>query len=292
MTADLPSDVSLIPNGVFDHEDYGSSYLVGDEELFLVDPGTSNSVSRILDWFEQNSISPSRLKGILLTHIHLDHAGATGHLVEKIPNLDVYVHGKGKRHLVDPTDLLQSVEEATGNRFSQYGTLKPVPEDRILTVNGRSTISFDSREVLAVSTPGHAPHHVVFQDKRTAALFTGDAAGLYLDGRLIPATPPPSFDLDKSLESLDKMAQLDPSVLLYSHYGPGRNPERELKAYGKLLRDWVSLIGEIRSSCGEEEEIFSRVIDRNRDWLGNGFTEEELIMNVRGALRYLSWKEN
>lgn len=291
MKDDLPSGITLIPNGVFGQDNYGATYLIEGDEPALVDPGTSYSVQRLLDWFKENSLSPSRLSSILLTHIHLDHAGATGHLVDELSDLDVYVHARGAPHLVDPSKLLASVKDATGNRYSEYGTLKPVPKDRIIPLGDRTSLNLGSREYLALPTPGHAPHHLVYQDRETGAVFTGDSAGLYLEEELIPTTTPPSFDLEKNLTSLKKIKELSPSVLLYSHFGPGTEPIKLVDEYGRVLQDWVELISNFTRSCNEKE-LVDKVLSKKRDWLGKGFTEDELVMNVKGVQRYLSWREN
>lgn len=292
MKVDLPSGITLIPNGVFGQDNYGATYLIEGEELALVDPGTSYSAPRLLDWFRENSFSPSRLSSVLLTHIHLDHAGATGDLVDELSEVNVYVHDRGAPHLVDPSDLLASVKDATGSRFSEYGTLKPIPENRIVSLGERSTLDIGSRELIALPTPGHAPHHLVYQDRETGAVFTGDSAGLYLGEELIPTTTPPSFDLEKSLDSLKKMKELSPSVLLYSHFGPGEEPGKLIDEYGRILQDWVELISKLNQNYEKEEDLVDEVLNRKKNWLGNGFTEEELAMNIRGVQRYLSWKGN
>jgi len=292
MEPDLPSGIDLIPNGVFGHESYGSAYLLEGDELTLVDPGTSLTVPRLLEWLRKSSYSLTGLNNILLTHIHLDHAGATGYLVDELSGLKVYVHARGAPHLVDPSKLLESVEEATGNRFSEYGTLKPVPEESIVPLDGKDDLKVGSRELIVLPTPGHAPHHLVYKDKTTGAVFTGDSAGLYLEGKLIPATPPPRFDLEKSLTSLDEIRQLDPSVLLYSHFGPGAEPDRLIEDYKIALREWVDLISDLFHRHEREENLIDEVLKRKRSWLDDGFTEEELVMNIKGVERYLSWKEN
>lgn len=290
MSDNIPSGITLIRNGVFNQENYGSSYLIEGEELTLVDPGTSESVPRLLNWFDAGSFSLSELSNILLTHIHLDHAGATGHLVDMLPNLKVYVHERGVSHLIDPSDLLSSVKEATGNRFPEYGTVKPIPEKSIVSLSDRSIFKLGSRSLIALPTPGHAPHHLIYQDCRSKAVFVGDSAGLNFEGKLIPATTPPSFDLKKSLKSLDKIKKLSPSVLLYSHFGAESEPIKLLTEYGRLLRDWVRLVSSISRSYQGEDKIVDELLKRKKSWLGNGFTEEELIMNLRGVRRYLSWK--
>lgn len=292
MKTDLPPGINLIPNGIFGHETYGSTYLLEGKELILVDPGTSDALPNILDWFDKQSIHLSHLSGVLLTHIHLDHAGAAGHLAEEVDDLKVYVHQKGAAHLVDPSDLLDSVREATGDRFSDYGTLKPISENRIVPVEKKTVLDLGSRKITALPTPGHAPHHLAFYDQESRSLFPGDGAGLHLKGRLIPATPPPSFDLDKSLTSLKRMKELKPDFLLYPHFGPGSNPEKLLNEYGSILQNWVEEIEALYDDSKGKKRVIDRLLEKKSAWIVDGFTEEELAMNVNGALRYISWKRS
>lgn len=292
MNDDLPKGISLIRNGLFDNADYGAAYIVGDNELALVDPGTSNSVPELLDWFDENSRSLASLKYLLLTHIHLDHAGAAGHLVEKLPDLQVYLHRKGASHLHDPSDLVASVRNATGDRFQVYGEVKSIPDDNLKPVDGEKTISIGQKEIVAFPTPGHAPHHVAYYDRETGGLFPGDSAGLYLGGRLIPSTPPPSFNLKKALNSLTRIKKFEPSTLLYPHFGPGKNPPELIDNYKRILTNWVNQVEELRSRSGEGEKLVEEIIEARKDWIRNGFSEGELKMNIRGVLEYLSWLED
>lgn len=291
-TTDLPEDISLIRNGVFGHGSYGSSYLIGEDHLVLLDPGTSRSVPRLLDWFEASPHSLEDLKALLLTHIHLDHCGAAGRLVEEVPDLKVYLHARGVRHLKDPSDLLASVKKATGDRFDQYGDLKPIPSNNLFPLEERESITAGGRELVAFPTPGHAPHHLAYYDEKSGALFTGDGAGLYLDGNLIPATPPPTFNLELSLKSLEKMESFDPSVLLYSHFGPGENPGELLAEYRGVLVDWVDQVKELHSRGLDTGGITDKAMGSNENLVQNGFSQGELEMNVKGVLQYLDWQED
>ncbi len=290
--SDFSEGITLIRNGVFDHEDYGSSYLIGEKNLALLDPGTSRSVPSLLNWFKSSPYTLSSLDYLLLTHVHLDHCGAAGRLVEEVPDLKVYLHERGFRHLEDPSDLLASVEEATGDRFDQYGDLKPVPSDNLFPIGERRTLELGGRELVALPTPGHAPHHLAYYDEKTGSLFTGDGAGLYLDGRLIPSTPPPTFNLELSLESLDKMKSFAPSRLLFSHFGPGENPSELLERYRDVLEGWVNEVDELHSSGLGKEEITDRTAESHEGWIRKGFSRGELGMNVQGVLEYLDWRED
>lgn len=292
MAIKLPEGISLIRNGVFGHDSYGSAYLFGEEELALVDPGTSKSVSSLLAWFENSEYSLSELDSIFLTHVHLDHCGGTGDLVERVPDATVYVHENGARHLKDPSDLLASVKRATGERFEQYGDLKPVPETNIFPIGEERQLEVAGRKIRALPTPGHAPHHISYYDKNSAGLFTGDSAGLYLDGKLIPATPPPTFNLEQCLESLDKMKELEPSVLLFAHFGVGETATSLLDGYRSVLRNWVNQVGNLYSKGLSPGEITDRVTEVRGEWFVDGFSPEELEMNVKGVVRYLDWRED
>jgi len=292
MATKLPDGVSLIRNGVFGQDRYGSAYLFGEEELALVDPGTSKSVSNLVAWFDNSEYSLSELDSILLTHVHLDHCGGTGHLVERVPDITIYVHESGARHLEDPSDLLASVKRATGERFEQYGDLKPVPETNIFPIGEERDLKVAGREIHALPTPGHAPHHISYFDRNSAGLFTGDSAGLYLNGQLIPATPPPTFNLEQCRESLNKMKELEPATLLFAHFGAGETATSLLDDYGSVLKNWVSQVDNLYSKGLSPSEITDRVTKARREWFVDGFSPEELEMNVKGVVRYLDWRED
>lgn len=267
---------------------YGAAYVLGRSEYAIVDPGTSHCVPAIIGWFESRSVPLSNLKYILLTHIHMDHAGSTGQLLSKFPRAEVIVHKKGAKHLVDPDRLVKSVERATRDRFAQYGEMIPSSEERVSPVSDKTSIFLAEREIIIFPTPGHAPHHICFLDSETQSLFTGDGAGLFLDETLVPSTPPPTFNLEQSIESLKKMMSYKPQLLLFPHFGPAKEPQKVLKRYRKLIREWVELVKQAVQKSGEEAAMEKIVRDKSH-WIDEKFTRGELEMNVRGTLRYLKW---
>ncbi|MFP4201595.1 MAG: MBL fold metallo-hydrolase [Candidatus Acetothermia bacterium] len=289
-TDGLPPGVSLLRNGVFGRQDYGSSYLLAG--VGLVDPGTSKSLPDLVNRLKEENRSLSDIEAVLLTHIHLDHCGAVGRLVEEVPDLKVYVHEKGAPHLAEPADLLESVKKATGKRFDQYGDLKPVPEENLYPIRGKQAIEVGRREIIALPTPGHAPHHLVYFDGESGGLFTGDAAGLYLKGSLFPATPPPSFNLEESLESLEKMEGLGPSKLLFSHFGPADAPTNLLDTYRDLLESWVRKVESLHSNGLGASGIAERISESREDRFASEIPFGELEMNVEGVLSYLAWRDD
>ncbi|NOX44965.1 MAG: MBL fold metallo-hydrolase [Caldiserica bacterium] len=274
---------------------YGGVYILrqGDAAA-LVETGTSLAAPLVLEGLEELGIARDAVELIFLTHIHLDHGGGAGELVRELPAARVVAHERGAGHLVDPTRLLSSVREAVGEKFPLYGTARPIPPERIEPVGGERTFRLGGLEVVAIPSPGHAPHHLCFFVPRTGELFTGDAAGLYLGGGLYPTTPPPSFDLERSLETLERLAAMGPKVLLYTHFGPGGGAGELLGRYGELLRWWTGKVASALESSGAGTAALEALLadpevlrcahrgDRDR---------AELRMNIRGVLGYLARRE-
>jgi glyoxylase-like metal-dependent hydrolase (beta-lactamase superfamily II) len=193
----------------------------------IVDPGPASSMAA-LDGIE--------VRALCLTHIHLDHAGATGMLVRKFPNLKVYVHERGAPHLIDPSKLLKSAGQLYGDDMARlWGDVVPVPEENITTLTGGETV-----EGLRVEyTPGHASHHVCYFDPDSGEAYTGDVAGVRTPPSdfVLPPTPPPDIDIEKWLASIDVVAGRGPSALCLTHAGRFEDVDRHLEACRERLRD-------------------------------------------------------
>ncbi len=197
----------------------------------IVDPGPSNTVDNVLAGIEGDEP-----RAVLLTHIHLDHAGATGTLVERFPGLPVYVHEVGAPHLVDPSRLLRSAGRLYGDDMDRlWGEVLPVPGANITTLTGGETV--EGMRVLA--TPGHAYHHVSYFDPDRGEVFVGDTGGV----RVPPSntvwlpTPPPDIEVDLWRESIAAITALGPERLMLTHYGSVEDPSRHLaEAEEELLR--------------------------------------------------------
>jgi len=179
----------------------------------IVDPGPTTSVETLLDGLEDEP------RGILLTHIHLDHAGATGVLCRKFPQIKVYVHERGARHMADPSKLLASAQRLYGEEMDRlWGEFAPVPEERIVALAGGERIEGG----FAVEyTPGHASHHVSYFDEATGEAFVGDVCGVRLPPHeyVVAPTPPPDIDVELWLRSLDVVAAHRPRRLCLTHFG-------------------------------------------------------------------------
>lgn len=187
-----------------------AAWLIGD---VLVDCGPAVSFERLCAGLGE--VQP---RVLLLTHIHLDHAGSVGHLVERWPELEVHVHPRGLRHLLDPSRLVDSARRIYGDELDRiWGVLRPVPERNLHEVADGSEID----GFAAAHTPGHASHHVAFFQPELGAAFTGDAAGVRLRGSdlVIPHAPPPDIDVEAWDRSLDAIAAWSPSALHLPHFG-------------------------------------------------------------------------
>lgn len=275
--------VLLVDVHHFGEPGLGGAYILTGEEAALVDSGTSLAKERILQALDEVGIAREKVRWILLTHVHLDHAGGAGVLLPELPEAKVVVHRRGARHLADPSRLLESTRTVVGERFKHYGVAVPVPLNRIYVPEDGEVLRFGRYEIQVVDAPGHAPHHLCFLWE--GALFTGDAAGLYLHGRLLPTTVPPSFDLEASLSTLDRLKALKPRKLLYAHFGPGE-PEL-LSQYQSLLRSWVETVGRYKDRpAAEAVEAVMAEVEREGFPVGPGVSGD-WAMSIRGVLEYL-----
>jgi len=253
----LPFDpeTHLADVGMFGQKDFGAVYLIDDERRAIIETGTSWDVDRILEAVRAFGLRPADVDALVVSHIHLDHAGGAGFLLESMPRARVYVHARGARHLADPTRLLASAREALGPEESrEFGTMRPIPEDRLLAVSDGATLDLGRHVLRFLDSPGHAPHELTILDERNGCVYTGDAAGLYFPGDeiLMPIAPAPAFDLEANLRTFERLLSLRPKALLFSHYGPHLRPleaiERQMAGYPA----WARVVRESLASAGEE----------------------------------------
>lgn len=182
---------------------------------YLVDPGPESSVRTLFD-----ALGDERPAGVLLTHIHLDHAGATGALVERWPDLPVWVHAKGARHVIDPSKLVASATRIYGDAMERlWGRIVPVPEGNVRVLDEGGSVEAPEGFEWAY-TPGHAVHHVTYFHPASAIAFTGDVGGVKVGaGPVLPPTPPPDIDVEAWLASIERLAAFKPRQLAVTHFG-------------------------------------------------------------------------
>ena len=226
-----------------------AAYVVDtDDGPALFDCGPTTTVSALKDGLTQHGLELTDVRHLLLSHIHLDHAGATGVLVREHPELQVHVSGIGAPHLVDPARLERSARRLYGDSFDTlWGELAPVPEANVHVV-GDGVLGLD-----CFPTPGHASHHVSYLD-RDGTLYAGDAAGVRIQpGRaVIPPTPPPEFDLETWQQTLEEVERRSPERLALVHFGVAEDVRRHLAELRLELYEWADVV---RGGAGAEEFV-------------------------------------
>ncbi len=220
-----------------------AGYLVQGSSPVLVETGSQTSVPVLLATLERMGIGAGDLAGVVVTHIHLDHAGGVGDVARAFPQASIYVHQKGARHLADPTKLVDSASRVYGPLLDTlYGRLEPTPPERLHVLADGDEIRVGADRVLtAIDSPGHAKHHVGLHDSVSGILFAGDAVGVRLPdaGVLRPSTPPPDFDLHQALHSLARFADRRPTGLALAHYGLLPDPDELLAEAAETLSQWA-----------------------------------------------------
>lgn len=241
-----------------EEEIVGSYLLAGNGELALIDPGPGSTLEALLDAIRMAGFDPQDLTHILPTHVHLDHAGATGSLVRRLPRAQVYVHSKGAPHLLDTTKLVASALRIYGDDMERlWGQIEPTPAENLHTLEGGDVLNVAGRRLEVYYAPGHAVHHVVFFDPQAREIFAGDVAGVRLQGidYVRPPTPPPDIDLEAWSGSIDMIKGLQPEVLYIGHFGAVRNIEAHLESLRERLFAWGEVVLKLMKEGKGEVEI-------------------------------------
>lgn len=233
---------------VIDVEHLGRPHVIGCWQVgeALVDPGPESSLQTLLD-----ALGEERPRALLLTHIHLDHAAATGALVRRWPDLDVYVHERGAPHLIDPSRLLASAERLYGEEMERlWGEIVPVPEQNVKPLAGGERVL----GMRVAYTPGHASHHVSYLHEESGAAFVGDIAGARVPGvdLVVPPTPPPDIDIEAWLDSIGAIEDWRPERLALTHFGAIEDPLPHLSLVKERLREEAELARELDEGAYEQ----------------------------------------
>ena len=227
----------------------------------IVDPGPASSLETLLDGL--GSTTP---RALLLTHIHLDHAGASGLLCRRFPDLQVYVHEVGAPHLVDPSKLVASASRLwPGEMDRLWGEVVPVPKSALHVLEGGERVNAGGRTFDVAYTPGHASHHVSYFDASSGVAFVGDTAGMSIDGGyVLPPTPPPDIDLEVWAKSIARIEAWSPTTLFVTHCGPVNAVRPHLQAFQENLATTATMVRDSLQEPGTDEERSGRFVERIR----------------------------
>jgi glyoxylase-like metal-dependent hydrolase (beta-lactamase superfamily II) len=265
----LGHEVFQIDTRMAGYEGITAGYLIRGDRPCLVETGTAPSAPVVRDALARLGVGAGDLATVVVTHIHLDHAGGAGDIAAMFPAARIVVHQRGARHLADPSRLMASARLVYGDALERFfGVLAPVPAERIVALEDTGTVDLGGgRRLDSYYSPGHAKHHVGLLDSQSGDLYVGDAAGVYMPdtGDLSPATPPPDFDLETALASLSKFAALQPTRLLFSHYGPADAVAQTLERSAEEIRVWVDQTRQARAAGLDLDHAVAMVRERTRD---------------------------
>ncbi|HEX9365060.1 MAG TPA: MBL fold metallo-hydrolase [Vicinamibacterales bacterium] len=271
-----------------------TAILHGSAGVALVDPGPSTTLQTLTRALEKKGIGFGDVRQLLITHIHLDHAGATGTIVEKHPHIEVFVHARGAPHLVDPSKLLASAGRLYAEDMDRFwGEVKPVPAKHLHVVEGGETLTIAGREIKVEYTPGHASHHVSFLDTASRVAFVGDTAGIRRGSGayVMPPTPPPDIDIEAWRASGEKILAWDPDTLFLTHFGPYHGARQHFQTMFENMDVWSRTVRRLLADSSVTDE------DRQKRFIEEVFLDlkrrvgepEAVDYTKAGGLNY-SWQ--
>ncbi|MHB8717318.1 MAG: MBL fold metallo-hydrolase [Candidatus Dormibacteria bacterium] len=282
-------------------EQMTAGFIVEGPQPALVETGSQSSVAAVTAALAAAGLGPDDLRWIIVTHIHLDHAGGVGDIAAAFPAATVVVHHRGARHLIDPSRLIDSASRVYGPLLDGlYGRMTPVAEDRLIAASDGFRVDIgNGRSLQMIDSPGHAKHHHAVLDDHTGTLLVGDAVGVQLPGLggLRPATPPPDFDLAQAVQSLHRFAEVKPERVVLTHYGPVDDATETLASAEEMLHQWVDVAERTVAASADAgiEAVAAALAEafaRAPDGLAPGMLEKFEVLNgvhsnAAGIVRYL-----
>jgi glyoxylase-like metal-dependent hydrolase (beta-lactamase superfamily II) len=290
------TDLYYVDTGTYETAGYGSVYLLDAEQPAVVDTGLGTHRDRLFAALDEVGIGREGLEHVLVTHVHLDHAGGAGFLVEECPNATVRTHERGVPHLIDPGRLVEGTKAAVGDAWKHYVDPVPVPDDRIEALTGGDVVDLGDRRIEVTEAPGHAPHQVIYHDRGDDVLFTADAAGIYVPAHdeIAPTSPPAQFHLEKALDDARTIEGLAPDTLAFGHFGTRAFEPELLEGYRRTLVEWVEAVRRKRAELDDDEAVVEHFVEHAHyaDVWGEEKARAETRLNVRGVLGYLDYADD
>jgi glyoxylase-like metal-dependent hydrolase (beta-lactamase superfamily II) len=259
--------------------------------LALIDPGPTSCLDTLDLRLQAQGLRLSDVSDLLLTHIHLDHAGATGTIVRRHPHVKVVVHERGAPHMADPAKLLASATRLYGHRMDElWGEFAAVPEKNMTVVTGGERIDAGGRIFETAYTPGHASHHVSYFDRSSGVAFVGDTGGVCIDGGyILPPTPPPDIDIEAWQGSVARLEAWSPATIFMTHFGPVNNPRTHLQTLMQNLDTMAGLVRARLSEPGTDEEQSRRFAQELEREFRRHMTDAQLASYRAAAPPELVW---
>ena len=314
---DFGNQIHAIDSLYLDRENFAACYLVASKnEIAVVETNTNYAVPMILQALEAKGWHRDQVRYVIVTHIHLDHAGGAGKLMEELPHATLVVHPSGEKHLVNPEKLVTSAKSVYGEeRFNQlYGDIRPVAQERVLVSEEEMVIDLDNRKLHLFNTPGHAFHHHAIFDDQSGSLFSGDAFGIgyprfsHGEDRLIfPSTSPTQFDPLLTLSSIKRIVAFEPTQVLLTHFGAVKDVARASEQLNRWL-EYVATAADQRFMAGHrgeellkhlEMDMWKYYQEQSNSLFKRGLSEDERAflrldteINAQGLAHYIHKKHS
>jgi len=293
-------DVYVIDTVMLGIKEQAAAFFIDAEEPVIVDTGLQDCAGNVLDAVEDIGVAHDDVEHIVVTHVHLDHAGGVGEVAEACPNADILTHERSVMYLTDDErarNLVEKVHAVEDGLGDAYGGIDTVDEERVVRVGDGDTLNLGDRTLEVLETTGHAPHHISLYDDESDALFIIDEGCAYFEGEESVTTPPPDFDYEKTLESFDRFEEYDADYLLYGHYGVNYDGGDALPRHREALHEWVDEIektwkehdeGEAETDTKEVvDEVVKTFLSRRKGETDNPMVRGILSRDVYGVLNDL-----
>ncbi len=277
---------------LFTFDPHKTSWLIRDHHNILIESGYPSDAPELLAGLEKVSLRPRDIDFIALTHIHIDHAGGAGYIARENPDLKVFVHEKGAKHLVDPSKLVESVKRAYGNRYPSIGEMVGISKRQVVALGSEAVIDLGDTRLEAYYTPGHAKHHLVYFDKASESVFSGDALGSQYKGfPNFVLSPPPDYDRELAKRSIDLISAMHPKRICFTHLGP-YSVDGHHDFYDALKKKhdlWSECVWEIVRENPEAnpEKVFELFVEENKELENYPTQYFSFRLSVKGILIYL-----
>lgn len=287
--------IDLEPSGI---ENFAASYVVrGGRKTAIIESGPASAVENLLSGLKELEIAGWEVSYVAVSHVHLDHSGGIGTLLEHLPKAMLIVHPRGAPHIANPEVLWTKSSEALGEIAQKYGAPWPVPEERIISATDDLIFDLGNNVGLkVVETLGHASHHLAYYETLSEALFTGDSAGIYLNSLdvVVPTSPSP-FRLDLALDSLKRLISLRSNFLCYSHFGKAERPAEKLHSYISQLKLWEEIAAQELEKGHDLDTIKKEIVKSDEalqkagEYIRNHPILRETILDksIEGIVKYV-----